>query len=264
MWEKEHLSKFCTDIEIEKKSISKEAETDIEDTQVQNKNQDKEEANKNQDKEEANKDSKNEPIKDDAHDDEGAGEKKDEAAGKTNDDGNEKTDDENKDNDGKKYGIPDDVQEAYFSFIGEFCPCVSFHWKNYLKYLTDREKATFKNELTQSDETYVKWYLDNHWEDIEQDVEYIKEHSREEFNEMKSKRKKDGQHDTNKFWVKYCNMLEETKAFRKNNPAKYELWQNIFFDKYFESKHPLLAAKRKKRSAASSGQHDPEVPQDFS
>jgi hypothetical protein len=131
------------------------------------------------------------------------------------------------------FDVPDDVKNAYYIFINDFCTTVSSFWKHYLKnYCKESETATFDQRLTRSDEAYTFWLIKCLYDKCYQHAEYIKQHGIEKWNEKQKKSRKQGKHDSKAKIDDYIKMIKKLDAHRQNKEA-YLYWENIFFDQHF-------------------------------
>lgn len=134
------------------------------------------------------------------------------------------------------FTVDDKVKEAYTIFIGDFCPCVSKHWKNYLSILRLRQSATFVNKLTPSDEIYTYWWLTLNYDDEKSNVEYIIEHGEEDFKIKNKEEKTRGKHQVLQYQEYYVEVYLKIEDHRDDAKA-WDYWQAIYFDTYLSNPH---------------------------
>ena len=140
--------------------------------------------------------------------------------------------------------VSDDVKNAYFIFINDFCTMVSSYWKKYLRdHCDDREKATFQMQLTRSDEAFTYLVLICHYEKRVEDAKLIQQVGFQSWNEDRLKGKS-GKHEIQTNRDIYVTMFNKITQHRSNQAA-YDYWCNIFFDKYFELKPAMSKSNRK-------------------
>jgi hypothetical protein len=130
--------------------------------------------------------------------------------------------------------LSDDVKNAYFIFIKDFCPMVSSTWKKYLcKFCDNRGTATYFNQLTRSDEAYSYWLIQCLYSKAVADFEIIKTHGIKKWNDERKKGKA-GKHDSNVKFDEYVKIFKKIDALRNDSKA-YSFWMDIFFDKFFDN-----------------------------
>lgn len=130
------------------------------------------------------------------------------------------------------FDVSDEVKEAYYSFIKEFCPMVSSHWKTYIsKNCKIRETATFLNQLTRSDEAFTFWLIQCLEPKAALDHQFIVANGMNSWKERK--RGKGGKHDSNVKFEEFIKIYNKIDIIRSNQMG-YNFWMNIFFDKYFK------------------------------
>ena len=83
--------------------------------------------------------------------------------------------------------VPQDVKDAYFQLVVDFCSCVSPHWRDYIKILYSRDHATFNDQLTISDEAYTIWYIKFNYEIKKEEAEFIKKHGAQALKDKKKR-----------------------------------------------------------------------------
>lgn len=135
--------------------------------------------------------------------------------------------------DGLAFDVSEEVKNAYYVFIKDFCPMISSTWKKYLcKFCTSRDTATFLNQLTRSDEAYSYWLIQCLYKKAFTDYEIIKDQGLKKWNEERKKGKA-GKHDSNVKFDEYVKIFKKIDILRDNDKA-YLFWMNIFFDKFFK------------------------------
>ena len=55
--------------------------------------------------------------------------------------------------------VPDNMKKAWFSFLYDFCTCVSYEWSNYINSLTKFHQPPFHGHLSTSDEAFTIWLI---------------------------------------------------------------------------------------------------------
>jgi hypothetical protein len=130
--------------------------------------------------------------------------------------------------------IANDVKEAYFVFINDFCTTISSTWKKYLKnYCNSKDTATFAKNLTKSDEAYCYWLMTCLYDKCIGEAEFIKKNSLVKWKQERKKGKA-GKHDSVKKFDEYVSIYNKVSTLRGNEDA-YKCWQTLFFDKFFVS-----------------------------
>jgi hypothetical protein len=140
--------------------------------------------------------------------------------------------------------VSDEIKEAYFEFLNDFCKYVSTFWSGYIK--KDRvkhikiESLTFQANLTISDEAICMWLIKLNYKtayDNSIDIQRIGKK-----NWMKEREKgKSGQHDTKIHYVEYKTIFNKIKKGRKDIET-YIYWQKVFFEALFHSYEYVPAA----------------------
>ena len=69
------------------------------------------------------------------------------------------------------FKVTDDLKTAWFSFLLEFCPCVSYEWTNYLSHLSTDHHPGFLGYLSASDEAFTIWSINLKYERVKKEVE---------------------------------------------------------------------------------------------
>jgi hypothetical protein len=67
-----------------------------------------------------------------------------------------------------------EVKEAWMVFLNDFCPLVSYEWKEYLKNVVNKDSATFFGNLTVSDEAFAEWTIVCKYDESFAEAEKIK------------------------------------------------------------------------------------------
>jgi hypothetical protein len=156
--------------------------------------------------------------------------------------------------------VIDEVKEAYYLFIDEFCKCISYQWKVYLeKECKDPDKATFKSNLTASDEALTWWLVKCKYADAKKDAERIQEVGKEIWKEENKKKRKEGKHDSKEKLPMYIDRYTAVTKCRTNDIA-YKFWQDMFFNKFFASEQRSVS--RKKRNITDDIEKDAQLPYD--
>ena len=164
-------------------------------------------------------------------------------------------------NDGTPFDVTENVKEAYFIFVKDFCVNVSTVWKKYLKgFCQTRDTATFVQKLTKSDEAYAYWLYSCLFEKCVPDATVVEQHGWEKWNQDRKKGKA-GKHDSVTKFDEYVLIYNKISALRENHDA-YQFWQNIFFEKLFkktiqESKSKVVVEKTQEKKIMVS------IPQNF-
>ena len=108
------------------------------------------------------------------------------------------------------FDVSEEVKDAYFIFIKDFCPMVSSTWKKYLsKYCENRDTASFVLQSTRSDEAYSYWLIRCLYTKVQGDAQFIKANGMKKWMN-KRKKGKIGKHDSNDKFD------ECVKTFKKN------------------------------------------------
>ena len=137
------------------------------------------------------------------------------------------------------FQVADDVKEAYFVFINDFCKLTSYAWSDYLKDLGDQSgAASFHNQLTTSDEAFTFWCIEMKSKGAEEDAKVILEKGHTEWEQTRKKRKT-GYHESKVYYQQYVDCYYRVQQARLNE-RKYKFWQQIFFGKLFEKQNNSL------------------------
>jgi hypothetical protein len=127
--------------------------------------------------------------------------------------------------------VDPELRKAWSSFISEFCRSVSYHWKSYLGKIRNRENATFKDNLSTSDEAFAMWVVFCKYDEAEGEAKEIKVHGIDRWKETR-KKKRAGPHDSREHindYIKFYLQVQKNRADVKSD--KY--WQDMFFDDLF-------------------------------
>jgi len=128
--------------------------------------------------------------------------------------------------------VDDELRKAWYIFIAEFCRSVSYHWKSYLTKINNRNDATFKGNLTMSDEAFAMWVVYCKYDEAKEEAEEIKKMGIDKWKNSRNK-KRAGPHDSKeliKHYIKYYDKLTEARS----NKASDAYWQKMFFDDLFK------------------------------
>lgn len=125
-----------------------------------------------------------------------------------------------------------ETEDCYFIFVFEFCPCTSNHWKNYLKVLVSCTEASFRQQLTTSDEAYTAWFIYN------MSRTFGSADEKSDFKIAKGKKYSCLNEDV------YTDFFTRVANFRANEDAYIEL-QRRMFQRYFKKDHVETKMKRK-------------------
>jgi len=128
--------------------------------------------------------------------------------------------------------ISTSLRTAWSSFIAEFCRSVSYHWKSYLLKIRNREKATFHENLSTSDEAFAMWIVFCKYDETKLEADEIKSIGLDKWKETK-KKKRAGPHDSKEYMDYYVKFYNQVKENRKNSTSD-KFWQDIFFDELFQ------------------------------
>jgi hypothetical protein len=156
----------------------------------------------------------------------------------------------------------DDVKNAYYKFVNDFCSNVSSVWKKYLKeqclYI---ETATFVQFLTRSDEAFAYWLILCLYEKCAADALVIKTEGRHQWNQARKKGKA-GKHDSNTKFDDYINIYNKVTALRDNEKA-YAVWQQYFFEKFFQKKGLVKKAVSKDENKEKEANQMFDIPESY-
>ena len=140
-------------------------------------------------------------------------------------------------NEDPNWTISEEIQGHYFSYIYDFCTLVSTHWKKYLKRLTQRNAATFSKQLTTSDEAFTQWYIMVTYDEVQEQVNQIKDgkdvEQQNSDTEAQKKGKNSGEHLIRKHGEQYVSLYQSQVTLRTTEIHLYKRWEGAFFDKFF-------------------------------
>ena len=122
----------------------------------------------------------------------------------------------------------DEVKDAWYSFLKEFCALVSYEWSDYLDNLFTAENATFLGSLTISDEAFTEWTIHCKYEEMVTESESIASYGKEHWQATRRKRKR-GIHDSRAKMNLYLQLYRKIEQNRKNHLVNKQ-WQQIFFE----------------------------------
>jgi hypothetical protein len=128
--------------------------------------------------------------------------------------------------------ISKSLSTAWSIFIAEFCRSVSYHWKNYLLKIRNRENATFHENLSTSDEAFAMWVVFCKYDEANSEAVAIKTIGLDKWKETK-KKKRAGPHDSKEHMDYYVKFYNQVKENRKNSKSD-KFWQDMFFDDLFQ------------------------------
>jgi hypothetical protein len=130
-----------------------------------------------------------------------------------------------------------EIKDAWFSFIHDFCPLVSYEWNEYLNNVMNIETASFLGSLTVSDETFAEWTIRCKYDEAVADTEEIKRQGKESWMQTRKKRKR-GPHDSREKLSDYSQLYQKIHDHRKNNNGNKQ-WQQMFFQSYFHDNEEM-------------------------
>ena len=146
--------------------------------------------------------------------------------------------------------VDDDVKNAWYTFISEFCTCVSFHWANYVKRVDRKDNATFISRLTASDEALAMWIISVKYNEVKEHADYIKQHGDDAWKKSKKKRKS-GTHDSKSKigdFISYHKSIIEKRQNKRSN----KLWESIFFNQHIHDTSDSETASPAKTPGSAS------------
>lgn len=132
--------------------------------------------------------------------------------------------------DGVDYPQKHEVEEAWYSFLKDFCTLASYEWHEYLNNVVNIEYASFLGTLTTSDEAFTMWTILCKYEEAVKDTEEIKKEGKEAWLKGRKKRKR-GPHDSREYMDLYSQLYQSIFVHRRNK-QRDTVWQKLFFEKY--------------------------------
>ena len=164
----------------------------------------------------------------------------------------------------KHQRITEKQKDCYFYLIKEFCPCVSPVWKGYLRKIRMRDTATFKNNLTPSDEAYTIWFIKHNFESEKINATRISEVGYKKFKEEEKEKKISKPHKAKVHLGSYNVILKNVIKNRKHELFNKFL-QDVFFDKYlnFLKSRQLPAVQGTGSGGKDSDDDEPPVPKEY-
>jgi hypothetical protein len=139
--------------------------------------------------------------------------------------------------DGVDFSATTEVKEAWMVFLNDFCPLVSYEWKEYLKNVVNKDSATFFGNLTVSDEAFAEWTIVCKYDESFAEAEKIKTMGMDNWSLQRKKRKR-GPHDSRKKMDDYARIYRNILAHRQNRVAN-TIWQQLFFEMYLNNTNSL-------------------------
>lgn len=132
---------------------------------------------------------------------------------------------------GSENVISDDIKKAWFSFLYDFCTCVSYEWSNYINSLTKYHQVPFHGYLSTSDEAFTIWLIKCKYNSVKEDVRLIKEMGQAEWKE-KRKKKKSGAHHSREKLDDYINIYNDIRL-KTENQHSVQNWEQVFVTEFF-------------------------------
>jgi hypothetical protein len=129
-----------------------------------------------------------------------------------------------------------EVEKSYYIFLKDFCTRVSSKWKKFLKELSeDADRVIPDKKLTYSDEAYAWWFLKYQYDEQKTIAEEIKNTpgGLPEWTKANKKKIRSGPQYRKKYEMQY-EMILDTITTTRDNQAKKEYLDNVFFELIFE------------------------------
>lgn len=135
------------------------------------------------------------------------------------------------------FKISDELQNAWFIFLKDFCPCVSYEWTNYLAHLSRDHRPGFHGFLSASDEAFAIWSIRIKYQRMKEEVEkenLVAETDTSATKEKEKKGKRGGAHDSRLQIDSYVTLYHNCIIPRLENEESANFWEKCFIDQYLE------------------------------
>jgi hypothetical protein len=151
-----------------------------------------------------------------------------------------------------KNEIDENVIDAYFVFINDFCRLTSYTWNDYLKDLNDEKTASYNFVLTTTDEAFTMWCLESYQAQVMVESETIRKIGFSEWDATRVK-KKVGVHTSHEQYGKYVAKYNFCRQIHHNRKSTFEFWQKLFFSRFFGN------LNEKNQNTTSTSAYDEEL-----
>lgn len=131
-----------------------------------------------------------------------------------------------------KNDIDENLTQAFYVFINDFCRLTSYTWNDYLKDLNDEKTASFNFVLTTTDEAFTMWCLESYQAQVMVESETIRKIGFAEWEATRTK-KKVGVHKGIEQYSKYVAKYNFCRQIHQDKKSIFEMWQKLFFNKFF-------------------------------
>jgi hypothetical protein len=131
------------------------------------------------------------------------------------------------------FSVSEDVKKAWFSFLYDFCPCVSYGWSTYLAHLNRDNCLPFFEFLSASDEAFTIWLLKIKFNRVKIDIQEKNNEVNKELEPTRKKRKT-GAHDSRTHLDMYVDLYHHDVKPKLDNKASVEFWEQLFFSEFFK------------------------------
>ena len=154
----------------------------------------------------------------------------------------------------REENIPEEVKDAYFKFIMDFCTIISAEFRYYLHQIENEDQGKFIGLLTTSDEAYVFTKVKEKYAEAVPEMEDCKNKYKGDIEAWKFSKKRKTRSDalpTRVIEQNFTNDYRKIAAYRKNNEA-YKLWTHIFFSRLLSNANKFVN-KRNEKKPESTG-----------
>ena len=125
------------------------------------------------------------------------------------------------------FSIPENVKKAWFSFLFDFCPCVSYEWSTYLANFRHDGYPPFMEFLSASDETFTVWMIKIKYDRVKKEMEGENREISDEVNTANRKRKF-GSHDSRTHLDLYVDLYHQQIKPKLENKYSVEFLEKQF------------------------------------